>query len=146
MTLVKFEPYRGFEKLGRRMGRFMEEFDRNALKFDSNDFLPRVDITENETNLFVHAELPGMKKEDIKISVNEDRMLTIKGEKKNEHREEDKNYVRTERAYGSFSRSFILPETIDIESVNAKFENGVLELTLTKKEPEQPKEIEISIS
>lgn len=146
MTLVKYEPFRGFEKLSRRMGKFMEEFDRNSLSFDSNDFLPRVDITENEKNLFVHAELPGMKKEDIKVSLNEDRMLTIRGEKKKEHREEDKNYVRMERVYGNFTRSFILPETVDIDSVSAKFENGVLELTLNKKEPEQPKEKEITIS
>ena len=144
MTLVRFEPFRGFEKLGRRMSDFMDEFEK-GFSFEMGGFHPRVDITEDDKNLFVHVELPGMEKDQVKISINEEKMLTIKGEKKSEEKKEDKNYVRTERVFGSFSRSFALPEFTDIEKVDAKFENGVLELAIAKTEPPKPKEIKVEI-
>lgn len=145
MTLVKFEPYRGFEKLMRRFNEFSDEFDK-GLDFEYGGFNPRVDITEDDNHLFVHAELPGMSKEQVKVSVNDDRLLTIKGEKDKTEKSEDKKYIRYERKFGSFSRSFVLPENVDIEKIDAKFENGVLELSLNKIEPAKPKEIEVSIN
>jgi len=145
MTLVKFEPYRGFEKLMRRFNEFSDEFDK-GLDFEYGGFNPRVDITEDDNNLFVHAELPGMSKEQVKVSVNDDRLLTIKGEKDKTEKSEDKKYIRYERKFGSFSRSFVLPENVDIGKIDAKFENGVLELSLNKIEPPKPKEIEVSIN
>ena len=145
MTLVRFEPYRGFERLSRKFDHFMNDFEK-GFSFEMGAFNPRVDITEDDNNLFVHAELPGLSKEQVKVSVNEDKLLTIQGEKKKEEKKEDKSYIRTERNYGSFTRSFSLPDYIDADNINAKFENGVLELSLKKIEPPKPKEIEVKIS
>jgi len=122
----------------------MNEFE-NGVSFEIGGFAPRVDITEDDTNLYVHAEIPGMTKENVNLVVNEDRMLTIKGEKKSESKTENKSFIRNERSYGSFSRSFILPENVDIEKIAAKFEHGVLEVSMPKKEPEKPKQIEVQI-
>jgi len=144
MTLVKFDPFRGFEGMTRRMNQFVNELDK-GFSFETGGFNPRVDISEDDNNIFVHAELPGLVKEDVKVSLNEERILTIKGEKKKESVEENKNYIRSERIYGSFERSFVLPENIDIEKVDAKFNDGLLELVIQKKEPEKPKEVEIKV-
>jgi HSP20 family protein len=94
----------------------------------------RVNIAEDEKNIVIEAELPGLKKDDVKISV-EDNVLTIRGERKQENEEKKKNYHRVERFYGSFSRSFTLGENVDKENIDAKYENGVLHLTLPKVEP-----------
>lgn len=144
MALIKFDPYRGFEGLGRRMSKLMEDAEK-GFTIEGGGFAPRVDITEDDKNIFVHAELPGLKKEEVKLSLNEDRMLTLSGEKKKEELKEGQGWVRNEISYGSFSRSFILPDNTDIDSVNAKFDNGVLEVTIGKKEPEKPKEINVEI-
>jgi len=145
MTLVRFEPYRGFERLGRKMNTFMDDFEK-GFSFEMGGFSPRVDITEDDNNLFVHAELPGLAKDQVKVSVNEERLMTITGEKKKQEKVEGKSYIRTERNFGSFSRSFSLPDYIDVENINAKFENGVLELSLKKIEPPKPKEVEVKIA
>lgn len=145
MTLLRFNPARGIESISRRMGEFMNELDK-GISFEMGGFTPRADITEDEVNIFFHLEMPGMCKECVKISVNEDRILSIKGEKKRKEQSEDKNCIRSERVFGEFSRSFVLPENSDFEKINAKFENGVLELTIPKKEPEKPKEISIDIA
>ena len=81
MTLVRFEPHRGFERFGRKMNHFFDDFEK-GFSFEMGGFSPRVDITEDENHLFVHAELPGLSKDQLKVSVNEDRVLTISGEKK----------------------------------------------------------------
>ena len=122
----------------------MDVFEK-GFSFEMGAFSPRVDITEDDNNLFVHAELPGMSKDQVKVSVNEDRLLTIQGEKKKEEKKEDKSLIRIERNFGSFTRSFSLPENVDVENISAKFENGVLELSLKKIEPPKPKEIEVKI-
>lgn len=144
MTLVKLNPIKGFENMSRRFGEFWDDFE-TGFSFEMGGFSPRVDITEDEKNLYVHAEIPGMDKEGVKISVNEERLLTLKGEKKKEEKAEGKNFVRTERVYGEFSRSFMLPENLDIEKISAKIDNGVLELSIPKVEPPKPKEIEVNI-
>ena len=145
MTLVRFEPFRGFEKFGRKMNDLVSDIEK-GVSFEMGGFNPRVDITEDDNHLFVHAELPGMSKDNVKVSIAEDRILTLKGEKSRSNRTEDSNLVRNERIYGSFSRSFMLPENVDIEKVEAKFDNGVLELLLNKIEPPKPKEIEVTIN
>ena len=144
MTLVRFNPMRGFEKAQRRMNSFINDLEK-GVSFEMGGFNPRVDITEDDKHMYVHAEMPGIPKENVNISVNEDLMLTIKGEKSKDELKESQSYVRTERAYGNFSRSFVLPENVDTENIKAKFENGVLELTLPKIEPPKPKEIEVNI-
>lgn len=145
MTLVKFEPFRGFESLSRRMNEMFGELEK-GVRFEIGDFSPRVDIAEDEKNVYLHAELPGIERESVKISISEDRVLMLKGEKKREEKVENKNYVRVERNYGSFTRSFALPDNINVEKIDAKFENGVLNMTLPKNEPAKPKEVSISIS
>lgn len=145
MSLVKFEPFRGFESLARRMNDIFGDLEK-GVRFEIGDFSPRVDIAEDEKNVYLHAELPGIERENVKISVSEDRILTLKGEKNREEKTEGKNYVRVERNYGSFTRSFALPENINVENVEAKFDKGVLDLTLPKTVSTKPKEVSIPIA
>ncbi|MCX7908948.1 MAG: Hsp20/alpha crystallin family protein [Ignavibacteria bacterium] len=147
MAIVRFDPFRGFETLARRMNQIFEEFER-GITVSTSDFSPKVDISEDEKNLYITVEVPGVNKEDIKVTINDDNVIVIKGEKKREFKTEDKerNFIRVERSYGSFQRSFMLPDNVKKDNVNAKFENGVLTITLEKVEPEPPKQIEIPIS
>lgn len=147
MSLVRFDPFRGFEDAFRKMGSFMGDIDK-GVNIEYGGFAPRVDISEDEKNIFVHAEIPGVIKEDVKVTLNDENILTIKGEKKSSAKEEneDKTFIRLERTYGSFVRSISLPGKVKTESINARFENGVLALTLEKVEPVKPKEIEISVN
>jgi len=144
MTFVKFDPLRGFEKMGRRMNELAKEFE-HGFNFETGGFNPRVDISEDKQNVYVVAELSGLTKENVKISVSDDNVLTIKGEKKRGEIPEGKSYLRTERFWGEFSRSFVLPENLNKEAITAKFEDGILELSIPKVEPPLPKEIEIQI-
>jgi len=126
--------------------RYMRSFfeDANTPQTPSA-YVPRVDISEDTNNIYVHAELPGMAKDDVKVIVADD-ILTIRGEKKHEEKKEDKNYFRIERRYGSFARQFTLPENVKDEDVHANFNNGVLEITIPKSEPVKPKEREVPIN
>lgn len=145
MTLVRFEPFRELEHFGRRMNEVMSTWERNNT--EKGRFVPSVDVAEDEKNIYIHAELPGMSKADVQVTVSDERILTIKGEKKQESKTKDdeKNYVRIERSYGSFTRSFSLPDNVNAESINAAFDNGVLNLTLPKMEPAKPKEVSVDI-
>jgi len=106
-------------------------------------WLPSVDIFEDKESLKIVAELPGLKPEDVKITL-ENSMLTIRGEKKQVAEEKSERVHRYERSYGSFERSFSLPNTVDAERVQAQFENGVLTITLPKVERAKPREIAVS--
>src|SRR5258706_14182687 len=110
--------------------RYMRSFfeDANASQTPSA-YVPRVDISEDTNNIYVHAELPGLSSGDVKVTVTEG-ILTIRGEKKHEEKREDKNYFRIERRYGEFARQFTLPDNVKEEEVNANFNNGVLEITI----------------
>lgn len=122
--------------------RFNESF------FDTNTesvWTPRVNITENEKNYEISAELPGIDKDDVKVDLK-DNKLTIKGEKKLESKDEKENYIRVERSYGSFERSFYLNSDVDVTKLNASFKDGVLNVLLPKKEEAQPKEINIEVN
>jgi len=142
MTLIKFEPLRDFENLGDKVHRFFGEFPSN---FDyNNTFLPKIDISEDEKNIYFEAEIPGIKKEDINISL-EDNILTIKGEKKLNEDKNEKTLIRNERIYGSFTRSFTLHEEINPDTANAEFENGILKIVLEKAIHKAVKERQIQI-
>ncbi len=119
---------------------------RNAPRLDLGgfDFAPRVDTAETDTAYEVTAELPGVDEKDIKISL-EDNVLCISGEKKAEREEKKKDYVVSERSYGSFKRAFTLPENVDAEKIAAKFDKGVLKLTMPKTAPSPAKRREIPI-
>lgn len=109
------------------------------------EWSPLVDITEDEKEYLIKAELPEVKKEEVKITVQDD-VLTISGERKYEKEEKGKKYHRVERAYGSFVRSFTLPEDADGTKVAAEFKDGVLKVHLPKSEKAKPKSIEVTVS
>jgi len=108
-------------------------------------WMPLVDITEDDKEYLITAELPEVKKEDVKVTV-ENGVLTLTGERKFEKEEKDKRYHRLERSYGSFARSFTLPSDSDAQKVNAEFKDGVLKVHVTKSETAKPKQIEVKVS
>lgn len=104
---------------------------------------PSADMTEDEKEYTIHMDIPGMKKDDIKVSFQDGR-ITISGEREAREKEEKKDFVRQERYYGSFYRSFTLPENVKEDQIEAKFKNGVLELTIPKAEVVKPKSIKVN--
>jgi HSP20 family protein len=143
MTFVKFEPLRELDNLNSRLHKFFGEFPANIdLGFS---FSPRVDIYADDNRIYIEAEIPGIKKEDINISL-QDNILTISGTKKKaEDKNEEKQYFRNEIINGDFSRSFSLPEDINPDNVEANFENGLLKVTVGKQEVKTAKERNIEI-
>lgn len=113
-------------------------------KGNGGPFLPAVDVIDEKDNIVVKAELPGMKKDEIEVSID-DNILTIKGEKKEEKETKEKDYVRSERYYGSFNRSFTLPSSVDAQKVDASYKDGVLEIILTKREEAKQNQKRINI-
>jgi HSP20 family protein len=138
-----FDPMRTLGEFSKRMNELADNVDK-GFSFEAGGFTPRVDIVEKEDSFLIYGEFPGMKKEDIKINVNEDKVLKISGNK-NKTDEEGRSYLRTERMYGEFERRFVLSDDIDLDGISAKYENGVLELATKKKEPVKPKEINVEI-
>lgn len=145
MTMIKVDPFRSFDTVVRRMGDVFDDIQRGGIRFEVGEFSPRVDVSNNADGLTIHAELPGMEKNDVKITITDGNVLTIRGEKKREEHHEEKNYMRVERSFGTFARSFTLPDGMRTNSVNASFENGVLTITIPKEEPLAPQEHEITI-
>jgi len=145
MTLVRFEPFRGFERLSKRFGDFANDFEK-GISFEMGGFSPRVDVLEDTKSIYFEVEIPGVKKEDVKVSVNNENILTIKGEKKFERKDEVNSCCRSERSFGEFMRSFQLPDNTDSEKISASYNNGILTLTVPKIEPALPKEKEVTIS
>ena len=129
--------------LFREMDRMFDQFTPPGTPiYDDRDFSPASELMEEESHYMLSIDIPGMKKEDIKIEVA-DGTLVISGERKNEKRTESNQIHRYEKSYGSFKRSFVLPNTISAEKVEARYENGVLELYLPKTEVAQARKIEI---
>lgn len=120
-----------------------EFFNGETSNYRSDNYKPSVDVSESEKQFEVAVELPGMKKEDINIDLEKGR-LTISGERRLENEEEGKNYHRVETRYGKFSRSFFLPDSIDEESIAAKYQDGILNITIDKSEDKVKKQIEIA--
>tara|TARA_R110000868_G_scaffold259361_2_gene517153 strand:- start:16119 stop:16550 length:432 start_codon:yes stop_codon:yes gene_type:complete len=120
-----------------------EFFNNSASNYRKDSFMPSVDVSETNTQFEVSVELPGLKKEDINVNLEKSR-LTISGERKFKNEEEGKNFHRLETQYGKFSRSFYLPDTIDEESILAKYEDGILNITINKSEEKVKKQIEIA--
>jgi HSP20 family protein len=146
MAIVKFDPFREISGMMSKMGEFLSDFE-SGLVDNRRGFYPTVDISEDEKNIYINVELPGLTKDDVQIKVKDDNTLMIKGEKKFEEKKENKDhsYIRIERRYGEFSRFFALPENVDKDKISAKFDNGVLHLSIEKKEPEKPNEKLIEI-
>jgi HSP20 family protein len=108
------------------------------------DWAPRVDIAETEKEYSIKAEIPEVKKDDVKVTVDNG-VLTIKGERKQEKEEKNKKFHRVERFYGSFTRSFTLPDKVDENRIEASFKDGMLTLTIPKTEASKPKAIDVKI-
>jgi HSP20 family protein len=147
MTLIRWKPVRSLDNIQDEVSRVFDSF------FDAKPFVrrgvdsgwdPDVDIVEDKDKVLVKIDLPGIEKDDIKVSVEEN-ILTIKGERKAEKEEQDKSYHHVERVYGSFCRSFSLPSKVDAQSIRADYKNGVLSIDLPKAEEVKPKEIPINV-
>ncbi len=140
------EFYTPFREMQRTIDRLFDEFPYGwpTLAEEAKELIPVMDIFETDKGYEVEAEIPGMKREDIEVNVN-DRILIIKGEKKNERNEEKKGSRILERTYGAFERSFTLPEDADTKNVNAKYENGILKLTIPKHPESKSKKVKIEI-
>jgi HSP20 family protein len=144
MTLVRFKPIREFDNINNSLQKYFDDFETMKPSLNNDAFSPKIDISEKGNQLIIDAEIPGVQKEDLKITL-QDNILTIEGEKKNVSEEDKRNYFRTERIYGAFKKSFNLPEDVDSDKVNAKFNNGVLSITLEKVEEETPVEKVIEV-
>jgi len=141
----EYEPFSFFRhEMNRLFDDFYRGFDLEPFERRLGTFTPNVDVSENDKQIKVTAELPGMDEKDIDVSLNKD-SLTIKGEKKEEKEEKKKDYYRMERSYGSFSRTIPLPVEVDTDKVKAEFRKGVLTVTMPKtaKAIEETKKIPI---
>ena len=148
MAIVRWEPFRDLVTAQREFDRlFREAFSPAASEggVSTRTWAPPVDIYENGDNLVLKAELPGINPDDVEVRV-EDNTLYLKGERKFEKEVNEENYHRVERTYGTFARTFSLPNSIDSEKVAASYKDGVLTLTLPKKEEAKPKTIKIQVN
>jgi HSP20 family protein len=145
MAIVKWDPFREIEDMVDRYTKAVG-WPRQASQevMTTGDWTPRVDIAETEKEFVIKAEIPEVKKEDVKVTVDNG-VLTIRGERKQEKEEKGKKYHRIERYYGSFTRSFTLPENVDDTKIEASFKDGILNLQVPKSREAKPKAAEIKI-
>jgi len=144
MTRIIMNPMNPFERISKSIEDAVKSFEQNEKQ--SICCLPKADIFEADNKYNLLMELPGMSKEEVALSINDQNLLTIKGDKKSNENEKKRTFYRYERAYGTFERTFAFPENADRNSVKAKFENGLLSIQIAQKEPEKPQDIDISIS
>jgi len=146
MTIVRYDPFRDLRTLQEEVNRL---FSTNMTRAFGDEGIgrgawnPSVDIYENKDQIVLEAELPGMKQEDFELTV-ENNVITLRGERRFEKFDEADNYHRVERSYGAFTRSFTLPQTVSAEGASAEYQNGVLRVTLPKREETKSRRIEIS--
>jgi HSP20 family protein len=129
--LARLSSFGDFDQMRRQIRRLFEDIEAPLAPMDVFAFAPAIDVVENENELLLTAELPGLKSEDVTVEV-ENNMLTLKGEKKSEYEKEEARYHVWERSYGAFERTIPLPRTVKGDAIVAKFENGVLKVTLPK--------------
>ena len=148
MAIVRWDPFRELEEVSDRLNRM---FTRPAMRTSNNketmivaDWTPSVDISETEGEYQIQVEIPDVKKEDVKVTL-EDGVLTIQGQRKQEQEESGTKYHRIERSYGSFARTFSFPDVIETDKVRAEYKDGVLHLYLPKSEKAKPKAIEVKV-
>lgn len=143
MAIVRFDPFRDLMNIQERVSRLLADAPgRWAPDEGYGAWIPPVDIFERGDNLMIRAELPGVRKDDIEVRV-ENGILTLQGERQREEEVQDRDAFRLERVYGSFSRSFSLPTSVDAAKIGAHLKDGVLELTLPKAEEAKPKKVQI---
>jgi HSP20 family protein len=149
-ALTRWDPFKEMEETQSRLARFLGLAPARPASGDKEpltvtEWAPSVDIVEDDKEWLVKADLPEVKKEDVKVTVDNG-VLTITGERKFEKEEKDKKYHRIERSYGNFLRSFTLPDAADGAKVNAEFKDGVLKVHLPKSEKAKPKAVEVKVS
>ena len=139
-----WDPFAGLAEIQDEMNRLFETSLRHRGGFDGG-FYPPIDVVVEKDNVIVKADLPGLTKDDVTVSL-QDNYLTIKGEKKHEFEQKDANYFVGERSYGMFTRTVELPTAVDAKKIEARFKDGVLHVTLPKTEDAKPKQIEVKVS
>lgn len=146
--LTRWDPIREFAMQDRanRMQRFFREYSHEGSEeaLTTTEFTPPVDIYEDEHTITLKIEVPGINENDIDVRI-ENNTLTVHGERKVEQDEKEENFRRIERQYGSFTRSFTLPHSVDPGQVSAHYDKGVLKINLTKKAEAKPKQIKVSV-
>ena len=146
-VLTRFEPFREFANLQDRINRaFRESYSEDGRDeaLTTSSFAPAVNVYEDEHNVTLKIEVPGIDEKDIDVRI-ENNTLTVHGERKIEKEEKEENYRRVERQYGSFTRTFTLPTTVDSEKVSATYDKGVLKVALPKKAEAKPKQIKVNV-
>mgnify|MGYP002377786880 CR=1 FL=1 len=143
MAISRYEPWSLLHQLHRELDRARENVPGDGSAATA-EWAPAVDIKEEADKFVLQADLPGVKPEDIEISMEES-VLTIKGEKKTQATTEKEGYKRVERTYGSFHRRFSLPDTANADAISARSNLGVLEIVIPKREPVQPKKINVTV-
>ena len=145
-VLTRWDPFRELNVLQDRMNRLFQDFVPRGGEQDltAGNFVPPVDIYEDEQAVTLKVEVPGLDPKDVDVRV-ENNTLSIQGERKFEKEEKEENFHRIERRYGSFMRSFTLPSSVDTNSVKADYENGVLKIQLAKRAEAKPKQIKVNI-
>jgi len=144
MAITRWDPFREVAALQNRVNSLFRDFNEGESALTTASFIPAVDIYEDEKKVILKLEVPGIQEKDLDVSV-ENNTLTVKGERKFEKEEKEENFHRIERRYGSFYRAFTLPTTVDAESIDAKYDAGVLKLELKKKPEAQPKQIKVNV-
>jgi len=136
MTFIEFEPTVNFEELNDNISRIFNDYSVRDVKH-TNSLIPKIDISEDEKNIYLEAELPGVKKEDLKIKL-EDNKLTVSGEKKNlTENDKSRRFFNRERIFGTFEKVFTVQTEINQDNIKAEFENGVLSVAIEKMVPEK---------
>src|SRR4249920_3152861 len=148
MTVItRWDPFREFSTLQDRMNRlFRDSYGPEGREENLNNtsFAPPVDVYEDEHSVNLKIEVPGVDEKDIDVQI-ENNVLTVHGERKFEKEEKQENFRRVERQYGSFTRTFTLPTTVDAEKVAASYDKGILKIALPKKAEAKPKQIKVSV-
>jgi HSP20 family protein len=145
-VLTRFQPFREVSNLDRLNRLFRDSFNEAGRdeSLTTSSFAPAVDVYEDEHQVTLKIEVPGIDEKDIDVQV-ENNTLTVYGERKIEKEEKEENYRRVERQYGSFTRTFTLPQTVDTETVSATYDKGVLKIALPKKAEAKPKQIKVTV-
>jgi len=145
MAIIRSDPFRDLLTLREKMNRLFEDVVTargQEKEFISSTWNPAVDIYESENQLVLTAEIPGVDEKDVEIKI-EDNTLSIKGERRFETETKEENYHRLERSYGSFYRTFTLPNYVDQDKIHAEHENGVLRITMPKRTDLKPRKVKI---
>jgi len=145
-VLTRWDPFRELYSLQNRMNRLFEEQYGGGREesLTSGAFVPPVDVYEDEHSVQLKLEVPGIDEKDLNVKV-ENNTLTISGERKFEKEQKEENFHRIERRYGSFTRSFTLPNTVNTDDINASYDNGVLTIKLAKRAEAKPKQIKVNV-